>query len=138
MRCHVPSYQFLYVRILTNLVLNFGGTKRMGNVECIGQNGVIFANQNVMVERVSEKLTVFNRALLSKQVWRIIQAPNALMAKVIKARYFKHSDIMAADLGTNPSFVWRSLLWGCGLINKYFVGELAMGKTFMFFQNLGS
>lgn len=58
------------------------------------------------------KLTSFNCALLAKQVWRIIHDPNSLMAKVLKGWYFKHSDIMKADLGNNPSFVWRSLLWG--------------------------
>lgn len=57
-------------------------------------------------------LTLFNKALLAKQVWRLITNPNSLVAKLYKARYFKHSDIMEAKIGNNPSFIWRSLCWG--------------------------
>lgn len=64
------------------------------------------------------RLSAFNKALVAKHVWRIIHSPNSLMARVLKARYLKNSDIMLAGLGNNPSFVWRSLLWGRDLINK--------------------
>ncbi|XP_075515477.1 uncharacterized protein LOC142550125 [Primulina tabacum] len=47
------------------------------------------------------KLEIFNKALLAKQVWRIIQNPESLVSKVLKARYFKHSDIMKAPIGSN-------------------------------------
>ncbi|XP_073298281.1 uncharacterized protein [Primulina huaijiensis] len=38
--------------------------------------------------------------------------------KGLKARYFKYCDILEADLGSNPSYVWRSLLWGCDIIKR--------------------
>lgn len=57
-------------------------------------------------------LTLFNKALLAKQVWRLISKPDSLIAKIFKARYYKHTDIMEAPLGSNPSFIWRSLCWG--------------------------
>lgn len=63
-------------------------------------------------------LIVFNKAMLAKQIWRIIRYPNSLMARVIKAQYFRSSDIMEAKVGYNPSFVWRSILWSCDLIRK--------------------
>lgn len=63
-------------------------------------------------------VTAFNKALLGKQVWRTIQWPNSLMARIIKGRYFKHGDIIDADLGSNLSFVWRSLFWSRDLIKK--------------------
>lgn len=64
------------------------------------------------------KLTAFNRALLVKHVWRIIQDTKSLMAKVLKSRYFKNSHIMKAEVGNNPYFIWRSLLWGRDLLAK--------------------
>lgn len=62
------------------------------------------------------KLDIFNKALLAKQVWRIIQFPNSLVAKVLKPRYFKHVDIMKAHIGSNSSYIWRSLMWGRELL----------------------
>lgn len=50
-------------------------------------------------------LTLFNKALLAKQVWRVIENPDSLLARFLKARYFKHVDIMEASLGNNPSFI---------------------------------
>src|SRR6266487_3346185 len=51
----------------------------------------------------------FNKAMVAKQVWNIVQNPNSLVAKLIKARYFPHSSLFEAPLGYNPSFVWRSM-----------------------------
>ena len=44
--------------------------------------------------------------------------PDSLMAKILKAKYFKHTGFMEAKLGPNPSFVWRSILWGRQLLHE--------------------
>lgn len=62
-------------------------------------------------------LTYFNKALLAKQVWRIIENPDLLVARILKARYFKHTDVMNASLGHKPSYIWRSMLWSRDIIN---------------------
>ncbi|GAU32980.1 hypothetical protein TSUD_358470 [Trifolium subterraneum] len=66
------------------------------------------------------KLEAFNMAMVAKQAWNIIQNPESLAAKLIKARYFPHSSLLEASLGYNPSYAWRSiwkakqiLLHGC-------------------------
>ncbi|KAH9721602.1 putative reverse transcriptase/RNA-dependent DNA polymerase [Citrus sinensis] len=63
-------------------------------------------------------LSSFNQALVAKQGWRIMQSPNSLVAKVLKARYFKHEGFMNARLGSKPSFIWRSVLWGRQVIQQ--------------------
>ncbi|GAU51576.1 hypothetical protein TSUD_414250 [Trifolium subterraneum] len=51
----------------------------------------------------------FNKAMVAKQFWNIVQNPNSLVAKLIKARYFPRSSLFEAPLGYNPSFAWRSM-----------------------------
>ncbi|GAU46665.1 hypothetical protein TSUD_184530 [Trifolium subterraneum] len=51
----------------------------------------------------------FNKAMVAKQVWNIVQNPNSLVVKLIKARYFPRSSLFEAPLGYNPSFAWRSM-----------------------------
>ena len=58
----------------------------------------------------------FNLAMLAKQSWRLIQGGPSLFVRVYKARYFPNNSFMDADLGANPSFVWRSLLEARDLI----------------------
>ncbi|XP_030502854.2 uncharacterized protein LOC115718027 [Cannabis sativa] len=51
----------------------------------------------------------FNLAMLAKQGWRLLCKPDFLAGKIYKARYYPHSDFLTAELGNNPSFVWRSI-----------------------------
>lgn len=73
--------------------------------------------------------TQFNKALLTKQVWRIVENPNALVARILKARYFKHLDIMEASIGNNPLFIWRSLMWSKDLLHNGTIWKIGDGAT---------
>ena len=52
----------------------------------------------------------FNIAMLAKQARRLIQGSLSLFFRVYKARYIPNYSFMEAEMGNNPSFVWRSLL----------------------------
>lgn len=54
-------------------------------------------------------LKVFNKALLAKQVWRIHNGECPLVDAIFRARYCKHSGVLDAGLGYNPSYTWRGL-----------------------------
>ncbi|KAL9462337.1 hypothetical protein AB3S75_000361 [Citrus x aurantiifolia] len=58
----------------------------------------------------------FNQALLAKQGWRIHQCPDSLVARVLQARYYHSSNFLNANLGSNPTYIWRSILWGRQII----------------------
>ena len=47
-------------------------------------------------------LAMFNKALLAKQVWRIMQNPNSLVARIIKAKYFPWSKLFETKLDSRP------------------------------------
>lgn len=55
-------------------------------------------------------LEAFNMALLAKLLWRLLVTPNSLLGRVLKAKYYPHSDVLGARLGSNPSFTWRCIL----------------------------
>lgn len=52
----------------------------------------------------------FNLALLGNQSWRLILHSNTLVSKVFKARYYAQDSFLTAKLGSNPSYIWRSLM----------------------------
>lgn len=63
-------------------------------------------------------LEKFNKALLSKQVWHIQKNPDAFLSRFLKAKYFPNGDIMNAQLKSNASFIWRSILWSRPIIEE--------------------
>ena len=69
-------------------------------------------------------LQAFNLAMLAKQGWRLLMNPNSLVARVYKAKYYPHGDVLNASLGSRPSYAWRSK--GLRLLKGVCVGELAM------------
>jgi hypothetical protein len=74
-------------------------------------------------------MELFNLALLAKQAWRILQAPQTLSARILKAVYFPHYDIMTAGLGTRPSQVWRAILEGRDALKLGLIRRIGDGNT---------
>lgn len=70
----------------------------------------------------------FNEALLAKQCWRLIQNPNSLWARVLKARYFPHCSSLDAKCGGRASWAWSSLLSGRDLLLKDAHWQVMNGK----------
>lgn len=73
-------------------------------------------------------LECFNKAMLAKQCWRIIQNPHSLAAKILKAKYFKHFEFQSAKVGASPSFVWRSFIAARPIILESSVWRVGTGE----------
>ncbi|XP_074323405.1 putative mitochondrial protein AtMg00310 [Apium graveolens] len=56
-----------------------------------------------------KKLRDFNISMLAKQGWRFINNSNPLVTSLMRAKYFPGSDFLNAELGDNPSYIWRSI-----------------------------
>ncbi|CAL2238192.1 unnamed protein product [Prunus armeniaca] len=61
----------------------------------------------------------FNLALLGKQCWRLINNPDSLWARFLKARYFLNSDFWNAEVGHRASWAWASLIEGRDTVLKH-------------------
>lgn len=75
------------------------------------------------------KLHDFNLALLGKQAWRLVTQAESLVGKVFKARYYPNGNFLTAELGSNPSFVWRSIIAAQDLLKSGLACRVGNGST---------
>ena len=73
-------------------------------------------------------LEIFNLALLARQAWRIIQPPLTLSARILQAKYFSSSSFLEAELGVQPSQIWRSILEGRGALEQGLIRRIGTGE----------
>ena len=66
----------------------------------------------------------FNLAMLAKQASRLLTKTHSLFDRVYKTRYFPSCTFMDVELGTNPLFVWRSLLQARVVIREGSIWEM--------------
>ncbi|KAG6626752.1 hypothetical protein CIPAW_15G073500 [Carya illinoinensis] len=74
-------------------------------------------------------LVSFNKALLAKQVWRLMQEPTSLVSQVFKHKYYNHSTILGSKIGSSPSHIWRSLWSVLGLVKAGSVWRVGNGEA---------
>lgn len=55
--------------------------------------------------------------------------PKSLVAKVFKAMYYPQSSFLAANIGSSPSFIWRSLLAAQDMLKQGTVCRVGSGAT---------
>ncbi|XP_021751065.1 uncharacterized protein LOC110716737 [Chenopodium quinoa] len=78
---------------------------------------------------------VFNEALLGKQAWRLINNPGSLFGRVMKGKYFPHSDFLESSLGFNGSYAWRGI-WGAkSLVKEGVVWSVGDGSKIRIFED---
>jgi hypothetical protein len=70
----------------------------------------------------------FNIAMLARQGWRLLQAPDSLCFKVLSAKYFPEGDLLKASPVTGMSYVWRSILKGIQLLKAGLIWRVDDGK----------
>lgn len=62
---------------------------------------------------------VFNKSILAKQAWRMMQSPDALRNRVLKGIYFPHCSFLEAKKGARASWCWSSFLEGRDFIREF-------------------
>ena len=74
-----------------------------------------------------QDIELFNLALLARQGWRLIQNPDTLSARVLKAVYFPDSEFLKAELGSHPSKVWRAIMEGREVLAQGLIRRIGTG-----------
>jgi hypothetical protein len=71
----------------------------------------------------------FNLAMLAKQIWRLINEPNSLCARVLRAKYYPHGDILKAGPKAGSSFTWQSILAGLPTLKRGMIWRVGNGSS---------
>ena len=61
---------------------------------------------------------LFNQALLARQAWRLIQSPESLCARVLKAKYYPNGSLVDTCFAGSASPGWRGIEYGLKLLKK--------------------
>ena len=74
-------------------------------------------------------ITDFNTAMLGKQLWRLIDKPNTLFARVFKGRYYRNASPLEPIRSYSPSYGWRSIISARSLVSKGLIKRVGPGSS---------
>jgi hypothetical protein len=57
-------------------------------------------------------LHTFNMAILAKQCWRLMEKPDSLCSRVLRAKYYPEGNLLKTKLKPGSSFTWQSVMAG--------------------------
>jgi hypothetical protein len=69
-------------------------------------------------------IDLFNLAMLARQVWRIIQEPDSLSARVLRSVYFPDGNFLEA----RPSHIWRAIMEGKDVLKQGLIRRIGTGE----------
>lgn len=56
-----------------------------------------------------QDLESFNKALIAKQLWRVLTQPHSLVATILREKYYKSEGFMTVKAKGTKSLLWTSL-----------------------------
>jgi hypothetical protein len=77
-----------------------------------------------------------NLVLLARQAWRLIQFPDSLCAKVLKAKNYPNADLVDMVFSCNASPTWRSIEYGLELLKHGIVWRVESGSKIQIWRDL--
>lgn len=74
-------------------------------------------------------MSVFNKALVAKQAWRLVNYRTSFVARVLKQKYFPHSSFLDIKASPVATFSWKSILSGRDLLKRGLKKVVGGGHT---------
>ena len=72
---------------------------------------------------------VFNQALLARQAWRLLNNPESLCARVLKAKYYPNGSLEDTVFTGNSSSTWQGIAYGLELLKKGLIWRVGNGQS---------
>ncbi|CAM8913937.1 unnamed protein product [Rhodiola kirilowii] len=123
----LPTYAMMCFKLPVSLCKRlFGIIGRFWWAPDGDSKGVHWANQMKLTYPKTEgglnfrDLAIFNDALLGKQYWRLLQKPDTIIARTLKAKYFRNSSLIDSHLSEPCSLAWRGI-WRAGVRVKNWI-----------------
>uniref|UniRef100_A0A453FEL0 Reverse transcriptase zinc-binding domain-containing protein n=1 Tax=Aegilops tauschii subsp. strangulata TaxID=200361 RepID=A0A453FEL0_AEGTS len=73
-------------------------------------------------------MRAFNQALLAKQAWRLLDSPDSLCARLMKAKYYPQGQLLDTVFSISGSVVWKGILHGLELLKKGVIWRVGDGE----------
>jgi hypothetical protein len=80
-------------------------------------------------------LQMFNQALLARQAWRLIDSPDSLCARLLKARYYPSAHLLYTAFIQNQSQTWQGIVHGLELLKEGIIWRIGTGSSVNFFRD---
>nr|XP_051228987.1 uncharacterized protein LOC127346758 [Lolium perenne] len=74
-------------------------------------------------------LRMFNQALLARQAWRLIQFPESLCARLLKAKYYPSGQLIDTAFSKSVSPCWQGISYGLELLKKGIIWRIGDGTN---------
>lgn len=70
----------------------------------------------------------FNQALLARQAWRLLDNPDSLCARVLKAKYYPNGSLIDTAFPSGSSPTWKGIEYGLELLKKGLIWRIGDGR----------
>ena len=67
--------------------------------------------------------------MLGKQLWRLLEKPNTLFARVFKGRYYRNASPLEPIRSYSPSYGWRNIVSARSLVSKGLIKRVGSGSS---------
>jgi hypothetical protein len=75
-----------------------------------------------------QDMRLFNKALLARQAWRLVQFPDSLCARLLKAKYYLRGELVDIVFPADASPTWKSIAYGLELLKEGIIWRIGSGE----------
>jgi hypothetical protein len=83
-------------------------------------------------------LKLFNKALLARQTWRLIQFSNSMCTRLLKAKYYPMGELVDTAFPAEVSPTWKAIMHGLDLLKRGIIWRVQSGSKVQIWRDMDS